>query len=91
MKKLLLLIFTVHCSLFTVHCFGEWQQTNGPYGGVFNTIAVSGANVFAGTEFGMFLSTNNGTSWNVVSNGLPNINIASIAISGGNIFAGTEV
>ena len=90
MKKLLfILIFTAHCSLLTVHCFAGWQQTNGPYGGVYNTIALKGAYVFAGTAEGMFLSTNNGTSWDAVSNGLPNINISSIAISGGNIFAGT--
>ena len=35
------------------------------------------------------LSTDNGTSWTVVNNGLPNDAIGSLAVSGTNIFAGT--
>jgi hypothetical protein len=54
------------------------------------SLAISGANIFVGTENGdVYLSTNNGTSWNSVSNGLPNTPINSLAISGTNIFAGT--
>ncbi len=42
----------------------QWVQTNGPYGGMINSFAVSGTNLFAGTGGGgVFLSTNNGTSW----------------------------
>src|SRR5258707_3870270 len=35
-------------------------------------MAVSGSNLFAGTESGVFLSTNNGTSWTEVNTGLTN-------------------
>jgi hypothetical protein len=47
--------------------------------------------VFAGTsENGMFLSTNSGSSWAAVNNGLPSTaDVNSIAINGSNIFAGT--
>jgi len=48
--------------------------------------------VYAGTFHGVFISTNNGTSWTKVNNGLPKYPyVLSIAISGSNIFVGTEV
>jgi hypothetical protein len=53
------------------------------------SLAVIGTNIFAGTTGGVFLSTNNGTNWTKVNNGLTNTSIYSFAISGTNIFAGT--
>jgi len=51
----------------------------------------SGTNIFAGTwGGGVFLSTNNGTSWTQVNNGLMNTVVRSLAVSGTNIFAGTS-
>jgi photosystem II stability/assembly factor-like uncharacterized protein len=38
---------------------------------------------------GVFLSTNNGSSWTAVNTGLTNHNVLSLAISGSSIFAGT--
>ena len=69
----------------------QWQQTNGPYGGNINCIASDGTNIFAGTNGqGVFLSSNNGSSWTAVNNGLPGWSpVYSFAISGTNIFAGT--
>jgi hypothetical protein len=55
-----------------------------------NSITVSGTNLFASTEGGVFLSTNNGTSWIAASTGLTNTYIHNIAVSGTNLFAGTE-
>ena len=61
---------------------------SGPYGGVVECFAVSGTNLFAGTYDGVNLSTNNGTSWTAVSNGLhTNPNVWSLAVSGPNLFA----
>ncbi|MCX6158558.1 MAG: T9SS type A sorting domain-containing protein [Ignavibacteriae bacterium] len=37
----------------------------------------------------MYLSTNNGTSWTTVNNGLTNQYVNALAVSGTNIFAGT--
>ncbi len=61
-------------------------------------MAISGSNIFAGTDEGVFLSTNDGGNWSAVNTGLiynftnysgpPAVN--SLAISGNNIFAGTE-
>jgi hypothetical protein len=56
------------------------------------TLAVSGANLFAGTDYygGVFLSTNNGTSWTQVNSGLTGRAVLSLAVSGTYLFAGTE-
>jgi hypothetical protein len=52
------------------------------------SIAVSGNNIFTGTiNYGVYLSTNNGTSWTQTS--LNNQFIYSLAVNGSNIFAGT--
>jgi hypothetical protein len=50
---------------------------------------VYGNDIFAGTDSGVFLSTNNGTSWVAVDSGLTEHEVYSIAVSGNNIFAGT--
>ncbi len=52
--------------------------------------AVSGTNIFAGAPGGVFLSTNNGTTWTSVSTGLKNDVVSALAVSGENIFAGTN-
>ena len=68
-----------------------WTQTNGPYdGGTINCIAVSGANIFAGTNVGVYLSNNNGRSWTAADSGLGEVIVLSLAVSGANLFAGTS-
>ena len=63
------------------------------------SLAVSGANLFAGTYVGVgdvgagggvFLSTNNGTSWTAVDSGWNNSAVLSLLVSGTNLFAGTD-
>jgi len=63
-----------------------------------NSFVVSGNKIFAGTDIGgIFLSTDNGNSWNVVNANLPyNLNygllytqVLNFAIKDTNIFAGT--
>jgi hypothetical protein len=53
-------------------------------------LAVSGTNLFAGTEGGVFLSTDNGTSWTQASTGLTSTLVSALAVSGTNLFAGTD-
>jgi hypothetical protein len=50
----------------------QWVSANGPNGGNIRCLAVSGGNIFAGTDGGVYLSTNNGTSWTAVNSGLTN-------------------
>jgi hypothetical protein len=53
------------------------------------SIAVSGTTLFAGTNGGVFLSTNNGTSWTAANAGLGDQEVSAFAINGPNLFAGT--
>jgi len=72
-------------------------QTNIPSGAKVNAIVSApngsgGANLFAGTlTGGVFLSTNNGTNWTAVNNGLTRYDIYSLSVSpdGSKLFAGT--
>jgi hypothetical protein len=48
-----------------------WQKTTGPYGGtVFALVINASRTILAGTSGGVYLSTNNGTSWTPVNTGL---------------------
>ncbi|MCX6158559.1 MAG: hypothetical protein NTY74_11340 [Ignavibacteriae bacterium] len=86
---ILVTLIILTSTLFTNESRAQWEQTNGPGRNV-TCFAVSGTNIFAGTSIGAFLSTNNGTSWTAVNNGLTNLSIRSLAVSGTNIFAGTD-
>jgi hypothetical protein len=55
-----------------------------------NEFAISGNNIFAGTQKGVFLSTNNGSNWTAVNTGLTNFYINALAIKGDTIFAGVD-
>jgi hypothetical protein len=56
------------------------------------TLAIQGNNIFAGTwGGGVYLSSNNGSSWTPVNNGLPvNTFVRTLAIQGNNIYAGNS-
>jgi len=58
------------------------------------SLAISGNNVFAGTNnnYGLYLNTENGNNWTAVNNGLTSyaLNIYSLIIKGDSVFAGTE-
>nr|NIW44264.1 hypothetical protein [Gammaproteobacteria bacterium]NIX01538.1 hypothetical protein [Phycisphaerae bacterium] len=68
----------------------QWIQT-GPYGGDIRSFAVSGSYLFAGTYGnGVLLSTNGGSSWTQVNNGLTNMYVFAFAVSDTNLFAGSD-
>lgn len=80
--------------LFAAHLKAQWVQVSGSYGGVTRSVAVSGANLLAGTVAGVFLSTNSGTSWTFANAGLTD-QVTAFALrpsqTGGNdLFAGTD-
>jgi ligand-binding sensor domain-containing protein len=69
----------------------QQMKSNGPYGGSIHSFAVSGTNLFVGTGGGgVFLSTDNGSSWTEVNSGLMNTCVYSLAVSGTNLIAGTN-
>jgi hypothetical protein len=54
------------------------------------SLAVSGTNIFAGTDSsGVFLSSDNGENWYPSNNGLMNKEVLALAPSNSNMFAGT--
>jgi len=71
----------------------SWKQADSglPSNTDVMTFAISGNNIFAGTQGnGVYLSSNNGKLWTAVNNGLTNNEIMSIVLNGNNIFAGTD-
>ena len=56
-----------------------------------NSVAVSGTNLFAGTNGGgVFRSTSSGMSWTAVNTGLTNLNVVTLTTADTNLFAGTN-
>ncbi len=89
MKKLYLII-TLTLAITIVKA--QWTAVNtGLTSLTVYTLESDGTNIFAGTNGGVFLSTNNGGTWSPVNSGitLTNLTINTIAISGTNIFIGT--
>lgn len=103
MKKqfLFLLLLVIFTACLKVQA--QWIQTSGPYGVCVDCMAFSGSNLFAGTSGkGIYLSTDNGTSWTAINNGISNsiygnaaswiysILVDSAETGLANIFAGTK-
>ncbi len=68
-----------------------WQQTEGPAGGYVRALVHdANGNLFAGTDGGLFKSTDNGDNWTLKSGDIGYSYIYSMAVSpNGTIFAGT--
>ena len=71
-------------------CFAQWKQTNGPNGGFINCLINSDNNLFAGTNKGIFVTSNNGLSWISSNEGLPETNITSFSKINSYLFAATS-
>jgi ligand-binding sensor domain-containing protein len=86
--------FTISIIIFYSSLNAQWIQVNDPFGGQVYSLAgspnvTSSTNLFAGTEGGIFLSTNDGTSWKIASYSLNTI-VFAIAISDTNLFVGNN-
>ncbi|MEI6820761.1 MAG: T9SS type A sorting domain-containing protein [Bacteroidota bacterium] len=88
MKKIIVLIIAI----FTINIANaQWQQTCLD-STLVQVLAINGNNIFAGTAgYGVYLSTNNGSNWISINNGLPaNSYITAFAFTGNNIFTATN-
>jgi len=66
----------------------SWTAVNNGLSNTFvSALAVSGNNIFAGTDNGIFLSTNNGTNW--THKGLNFKLVQTVLVNGSYIYAGT--
>ncbi len=68
----------------------QWVDPNGPFGTTLTSLAVSGSSLFAGTTVGgVYISTDNASSWTAINNGLTTNYVTALATSGSDVFAGT--
>lgn len=73
------IVLVVLCSMASA----QWVHTNGPDGGTVYCFAISGTNIFAGTEGGVFLSTDNGTNWTPANSGIGDSHFVWSLVSNG--------
>jgi photosystem II stability/assembly factor-like uncharacterized protein len=91
MKRLFTFLLLLTIGSFTR---AQWVQSNGPYGWSVNSVIAipnetGGTNIIAGTDKGIFLSQDDGKTWNAMNSGLTNLKIDCLMNSGSNIYAGT--
>lgn len=81
------------CSLlFLSTSQAQWVRTNSRFGNgsVVVSLACYGQNLFAGTMgSGVFLSTNSGTTWVQVNDGLMDLRVEALTVLGDSLYAGT--
>ena len=89
MKNIYYLI-AISCIVFSSLLNAQWIRTNGPSGS-FYSLAASGMYLFAGNNNGkIFRSTDNGTSWTIVYNGVLGTRTDELVISDTNLFAAND-
>ena len=90
MKKFTFLFTYLFILLVTSNINAQWVQVSNGMGNRESvSFTYSGNNLFTGTYgYGIYLSTNNGTSWTQTS--LNNLNVLALAANGSYIFAGTN-
>ncbi len=88
MKKVVFLFTFIFLLLSFEFCSAQWQQTSLDSLRIY-CLDTNGTNIFAGTNKGMFLSTDKGGNWNAMNNRLTDQYISALALSGINIFVGT--
>jgi len=90
--KLLLTVIWGILLICVTQTKAQWVKVsppNFPAGCSIWCFAVTGTNLFAGSiGEGIFLSTNDGTSWTAVDSGLTDTDVIALAVSGTNLFAG---
>jgi photosystem II stability/assembly factor-like uncharacterized protein len=68
-----------------------WERTDGPYGGVVHALlAIPDGRLYAGTESGIFRSTDRGDSWTAVGLPIEMESVVALAFSSTVLYAGTD-
>lgn len=85
------LSFLVSIQIFSVQdSHAQWVQTNGPEGGGVEFLAANDHSLFAGAIYGsIHRSTDHGNSWNLLSNGLDDLDLSALSANQSYIFAGS--
>jgi photosystem II stability/assembly factor-like uncharacterized protein len=79
MKNIFSLIMLTAIFICADDLSAQWQQTNGPRGGLTSCYASDTDEIYVGTHHGgVFRSINNGASWAACNNGLTALNITAL-------------
>ena len=81
-----LLVLATICGIESA--IAQWVHTSGPKVTV-QCFGVINKNLFAGTNNGVYLTTNSGTTWTQVNAGLADTGVTALAVIGTNLFAST--
>ncbi|MCL5991961.1 MAG: hypothetical protein M1419_07655, partial [Bacteroidetes bacterium] len=89
MKRIIVFI-TAIIILSINPALSQWTEcNNGMYGGMTSCFVIKDTYLFAGSIGGLYRSSNNGTNWEHIYNGLPQYPVRSLIVVGNSIFAGT--
>jgi photosystem II stability/assembly factor-like uncharacterized protein len=90
MKNYILVIIVILLPLIVFPSFShaQWMQTNGPTDKKIHALATIGTNFFAGTDSGVFYTSDKGLSW--AQAGLKNDEVMSLAVIDTDLFAATD-
>lgn len=69
--------------------FAQWVRTKGLSNSQVTFLVLSGRNLFAGTDGGVYLSSNDGTNGRAANFGLTNTKVRCLAVSDTSLYAGT--
>jgi len=81
-------ILFLYLAFITNNCQAQWVQMPGL--GTVLSFAVKGNDLYAGTNSGVYRSTNLGSNWTAVNNGLTAQYIYALSTDGTNLFAGSD-
>ncbi|HZV11798.1 MAG TPA: T9SS type A sorting domain-containing protein [Candidatus Kapabacteria bacterium] len=92
MAKYFITIIVVSIAVisFTESAHAQWVQTSGPAGQSIRSLLVNGSNLYAATLNGLYMTTDNGDSWNEISIGFPDQVIFCLGVNGNTLFAGMQ-
>jgi hypothetical protein len=89
-------LFTIiFISLFNISLIAQWVQTSGATGSNVQCFTIKNSDIYAGyndgiNSGGVVKSTNYGTDWTTVNNGLPSVKIMALTTSGSNLFTSED-
>ena len=69
---------------------GQWLTTTLAVENKVRALLVSGTTIFAGTNAGVWSTTDNGTTWTQVNTGLTTLDVRALALNGTTLYAGTN-
>jgi hypothetical protein len=75
-------------AFFELSTNAQWQSTSLHYYSTYSLVK-KGSDIYAGTKYGVYLTSDNGINWTVKNTGLIDSLVLSLAVNDSGIFAGT--